>query len=413
MKFEIQQEDLQRALEVVASVVPNKTTLPILTAILFEVENEELRLSVTNLDISAVTTTDAAKVAREGKAAIPAQKLLGFVRNLAPGPVTLEEKDGRVKLRAGKASLEEASMNADEFPALPALAAKKALTMPVGVLTTMVNQTAYAVSRDETRPALMGILWEVRPEGLTLVATDAHRLALSTRSLDWSVDKPRDLIVATDALKQLPRLVGGLAVGKLDRSRGEKADSSSADQGALDADADDGLDAAAAAASPAEVEIFMGDNQLSFRVGPSVLHARLLEGPFPEYRAVLPQNNDKKLIVERELMQSAVRRVAITADRITSQIKMGVESGRMELQSRGTDGARAEDELDVSYDGEALEIGFNYAYLQDILKNMRTQQVQVSLRDPQSAAVFEPVDENGETSGELLCLLMPLRLATD
>ena len=144
-----------------------------------------------------------------------------------------------------------------------------------------------------------------------------------------------------------------------------------------------------------------------------MLHTRLLEGPFPEYSAVLPKNNDKLVVVDRELLAQAVRRVSITADRITSQIKLGVESGRLELQAKGTDGSRAEDEIEVAYEGDALEIGFNFSYLQDILKNVRADQVQISMRDHQSAAVIEPVDEEGQRQGELLCLLMPLRLATD
>jgi DNA polymerase-3 subunit beta len=163
---------------------------------------------------------------------------------------------------------------------------------------------------------------------------------------------------------------------------------------------------------PAKVTVFMGDNQLSFRAGPSVLHTRLLEGPFPDYNAVIPQDNDKDVTLDKTEFAQTIRRVSITADRITNQIKLGIESGRMELSARGTEGSQSEDEIPVSYDGEAMEIGFNFGYLLDILKNIKSDSVVLSLRDSQSASLIKPVTEDGEETG-VVCLLMPLRLAGD
>ncbi len=157
----------------------------------------------------------------------------------------------------------------------------------------------------------------------------------------------------------------------------------------------------------------MGENQLSFRAGQTILHTRLLEGPFPDYNAVLPKGNDKIVSIDREALGQAIRRVSITADRITSQIRLGLENDRLELSAKGTDGSRAEDEVAVGYTGDAMEIGFNYTYLLDILKNMKSDNVQMRLRDPQSAALLSPANESGEANDDLLCLLMPLRLAGD
>ena len=217
----------------------------------------------------------------------------------------------------------------------------------------------------------------MRPDSLTLVATDAHRLARSARDMDWTVPGDRNMIVDTAGLRHLPRI----AASK------EEGDS-------------------------ANVTVFMGENQLSFRSGNSVLHTRLLEGPFPDYNAVIPKDNDKDVTIDKADFAQAIRRVAITADRITSQIKLGVESGRMELSARGTEGSQAEDEISVSYEGDAMEIGFNYSYLQDILKNIKSDSIILSLNDSQSAALIKPVDDEGAETG-VLCLLMPLRLAGD
>jgi len=375
VKIEIQQEDLQKILSVVGSIVPSKTTMPILSCILMDTENNRLKLSATNLDISVSTEIEQVEIKREGRIAVPASKFITFTRSLSPGKVTIEEKKGKIIVISGKATLEEPSMNAEEFPALPTFAAKTGLEVPATSLAEMVKETSYSVSRDETRPALMGILWEVREDGLTMVATDAHRLARSRRQMAWEGPDTKDIIVDTQGLHQFVRL-----------AEGEET-----------------------------VSLHIGENQLSFQLGATELHTRLLEGPFPDYEAVIPKNNDKHVTVDRDIFSQAIRRVSISADRITSQIRLGIESGRMELSAVSADGSRAEDEIPVSFEGEALEIGFNYNYLQDILKNVISDTVKVSVRDSQSATLIEPANDDSDDAGarDLLCLLMPLRLTAD
>jgi DNA polymerase-3 subunit beta len=312
------------------------------------------------------------QIKKEGRSAVPASKFVNFVRSLPSGNVKIEDKNGKILVVCGKATLEEPGMNVEEFPALPELAASKSLEIGSGELADMIRGTSYAISRDETRPALMGILWEVKPDSLCLVATDAHRLARFERKMNWDVSHDRDFIVDTQGLHQFVRL----------------------------------------AESSQQALVYMGDNQLSFQIGPTVLHTRLLEGPFPDYQAVLPQNNDKILTIDREQFSQAIRRVSITADRITSQIRLGIQSGSMELSSVGTDGSKAEDEIPVSYEGDSLEIGFNFNYLQDVLRNLSSENVQMLIKDPQSAALIAPVGDAEQEAG-VLCLLMPLRLTSD
>jgi DNA polymerase-3 subunit beta len=377
VKFEIQQEDLQRALDLIANVVPAKTTLPILTCVLMEAANGRLTLSATNLDISITTSTDKLEIKDPGRVALPAVKFVPFVRSLRSGAVKIAQTGQQITLTCGKSRLTENTMNVEEYPKLKVLTEKDGLEVEASVLIDMVNETSYSVSRDETRPALMGILWEVRPDSLTLVATDAHRLARSTRHLDWTVPAERKMIVDTAGLRHLPRI-------------------------ATDHKDDD--------EASGNITVFMGENQLSFRAGTTVLHTRLLEGPFPDYTAVIPKDNNKDITIDKADFAQAIRRVSITADRITSQIKLGIESGRMELAARGTEGSQSEDEIPVGYKGDALEIGFNYNYLQDILKNIKSDSIVLSLGDAQGAALIKPVDEDGAETG-VLCLLMPLRLA--
>jgi len=379
VKFEIQQEDLQKALDIIANVVPAKTTLPILTCVLMDVADSRLTLSATNLDVSITTSTDKVEVKDPGKVAIPAVKFVPFVRSLRSGLVKISQKGERISLVSGKSRLAENTMNVEEYPKLKVLTKKEGLDLEAAVLIDMINETSYSVSRDETRPALMGILWEMRADNLTLVATDAHRLARSSRKFDWTVPGDRDMIVDTAGLRHLPRIVAG--------SRNDDEVSGN-------------------------LTMYIGENQLSFRSGSTVLHTRLLEGPFPDYNAVIPKDNDKDMTIDKADFAQTIRRVAITADRITSQIKLGIENGRMELSARGTEGSQSEDEIPISYEGDAMEIGFNYNYLQDILKNIKSDSIVLSLRDSQNAALIKPVDDEGAEVG-VLCLLMPLRLAGD
>ncbi len=379
MKFEIQQEEFQKALDMIVNVVPTKTPMPILTSILMEVENDRMSLSATNLENSIVTSTDQLTIKTAGKVAVPAGKLVPFVRSLRPGKVMVSIKGQDIQIVGGKTRLTEKTMKAEEYPALKPLVEKNGFEVDGQTLVDMINDTNYAVSRDETRPALMGILWEIRSDGLTLVATDAHRLALSKRTMEWTAPGEKDLIVRTSGLRHLPRIVANME---------ENAE---------------GL---------RPVTVFMSENQLSFRTENTILHVQILEGPFPDYHAVIPSDNDKHLTIDKASLLQAIRRVAITADRMSNQIRLGIEEGRMELSAQGTDGSQSEDEIEVSYDGEAVEIGFNYTYLQDILKNIRTDSVVLSLRDSQSAALIKPVNESGAETG-VLCLLMPLRLAGD
>jgi DNA polymerase-3 subunit beta len=371
VKIVIQHEDLQKALNIVAGIVPGKSTMPILTCILVETAEDGVRFSATNLDISATTLVEKASVKRKGRVAIPAAKFVAFSRSLSPGEVAIEEKGGKVSVVSGKSALEEPGMNADEFPALPVLAEGKGLEMPARTLADMVKSAAYAVSRDETRPALMGILWEAKPDRLRFVATDAHRLSRVETPLKLAGKEARSVIGDANGLQHFVRLAEGAET----------------------------------------VQVHLGASQLSFRIGPTQLHTRLLEGPFPDYEAVIPKHNNKIVTADREALAQAVRRVSISADRITSQIRLGIENGRLELLGIGSDGSRAEDEVPVSYEGEAIEIGFNYNYLQDILRNLRAETIQIAIKDAQSAALIVPAEKQDDV--DVLCLLMPLRLTAD
>lgn len=372
MKIQVPQPELVRALSAVANVVSSKTTLPILSTILFDAEGDELTLAATDLDVTVVTRISGVKVEKAGKAAIPAAKFVAFARTLGPDTVTIKSGAEKVDVKCGKARLEEPCMDPEDFPVLPQTQDETAFEMPSGVLGEMIRNTIYAISRDETRPQLQGVLWQIDAKSFTMVATDGHRLARVRRNHSAAIAEPKKLIASSAGLQQVTRL-----------SEDEE-----------------------------NVKIFVGERQLSFQLGSTTIHTRLVEGLFPNYEQVIPKSNKQRLIADRQTLADRVRRVKISADRVTSQIRFEVDGPVLNLSASGTEGSRAEDELAVEYDGEPLIIGFNHNYVEDVLKHMAAENVLVALDRPDAAAIFVPAEgaTDDVTESEDLCLLMPLRL---
>ncbi len=372
MKIQVQQGDLARSLGAVASVVSTRATLPILSTILFEANGKELTLAATDLDVSIVTRVSEVQVEKAGRVAVPAGKFVPFVRALGTQPLTVEATGDKIRVRSGKARLEEPCMSPEDFPALPKVKDAPSFTISGQLLAEMIDATIYATSRDETRPALQGVLWEIAAKGFSMVATDGHRLSRIRRQLDSKVPDARKFIASSPGLGHVMRLCEGVPT----------------------------------------VTVYLGEHQLSFELGPTLVHTRLVEGAFPNYEQVIPRNNERRVICDRVLLAETVRRVKISADRVTNQIRFGIAPGAITLSAAGTEGSLAEDELAVEYAGDPLAIGFNHAYVEDILKHMRTEHVLMAVDRPDAAAIFVPGEDlKTEPSGcDDLCLLMPLRL---
>jgi DNA polymerase-3 subunit beta len=372
VKIQVQQSDLSKALVAVASVVSTKTTLPILSTILFDAEDGELTLAATDLDVSVVTKLREVQTTTAGKAAVPAAKFVPFVRTLGPDPLSLESTVDRVKLRSGKARMEEPAMAAEDFPALPTIEDAESFEVPSAILVDMIKSTIYAISKDETRPALQGILWELDKHSFTMVATDGHRLARVRRKMDLSVASARKLIASSAGLSQVMRLAENVQT----------------------------------------VKIYLGEHQLSFEMGDTTVHTRLVEGMFPNYQQVIPASNSERMICDRATLAERVKRVKISADRVTNQIRFELENDQMTLSASGTEGSQAEDEMTVEYQGKALMIGFNHNYVEDVLRHLDGENLVVALERSDAAAIFVPGDsaEVDVLDSDNLCLLMPLRL---
>src|SRR5213595_2741641 len=278
MKFTITREQLQEGLSGVAAAIPAKTTLPVLANVLVEATKQGLRLSGTDLDI-AVTTTVSAEVDAEGAVTLPAKKLVDIARELPSGPVRVTAAgESRVAIECGRSKFKLLGLPREEFPSFPAVKFDGAWNAAAGVVHKLVGHVAFAASTEESRPILNGVLWELRPDHMRMVATNGHRLA--KMDVPAKGGSTADLIVPPKALEQIRRLFA----------------------------ADDAL------------EIARSDNHIGFRAGGTLVFSRLIEGPYPNYEQVIPRENDKVATADKAAMAAALRRMSVVASDQTHRI---------------------------------------------------------------------------------------------
>ena len=368
MKFTIAREQLQEGLLAVAASVPTKTTLPVLSNILVEAGKDGLRLSGTDLDIG-VSTTIAASVDQEGAITLPAKKLVEIVRELPSAAIRFTGSgEQRMTIECGRTKFRLLGLPREEFPAFPAVKFDNAWRSSATDLQKLIGHVAFAASTEESRPILNGVLWELRPERMRMVATNGHRLARMDIPAKAAGGKQADLIVPPKALEQIRRLFG----------------------------------------EEEELEIARSENHLGFRSPTTQVYTRLIEGPYPNYEQVIPRENDKAATADKSALTSALRRMSIVASDQTHRIRMQFASGSCKLSVQTPDLGEAQEEVTVSYEGDPLEIGFNASYLLEILKYIPTDEVRMTVKGPERAATCEPVGWNDTAS--YLTLVMPLRL---
>ena len=366
MRFTITREKLQEGLAAVTPAVPNKTTLPVLANLLVQTTDKGIRISGTDLDI-AVSTEVTADVEAVGAITIPARKLSEIARELPPAPVKISATgDQRITLECGRSKFKLLGLPKSEFPSFPAVQFDKAVRIPSGDLQKLIQHTAFAASTEESRPILNGVLWELRSDLMRMVATNGHRLA--KMEVPVSGGQKADLIIPPKALEQIRRLF----------------------------------------AAEEELEVAQGENHLGFRSPFTSVFTRLIEGPYPGYEQVIPKDNDKYAILDKAAFTSALKRMSVVASDQTHRIRLSFNAGMLKFSVSTPDLGEAQDELPIRYDGDPLDIGFNAAYLLEILRQMPTEEVRMTFRAPERASTLEP--EGWTDPTKYLCLLMPLRL---
>ena len=366
MRFTITREKLQEGLAAVTPAVPSKTTLPVLADLLIQTTDKGIRISGTDLDI-AVSTEVTADVEAVGAITIPARKLSEIARELPAAPVRISATgDQRVTLECGRSKFKLLGLPKSEFPSFPAINFDKALKIPSGDLQKLIGHTAFAASTEESRPILNGVLWELRPDAMRMVATNGHRLAKMVVPVSGA--KKADLIIPPKALEQIRRLF----------------------------------------AAEEELEVAQGENHLGFRSPFTSVYTRLIEGQYPSYDQVIPKDNDKVATLDRAALVGALKRMSVVASDQTHRIRLSFNTGMLKFSVSTPDLGEAQDEMPIRYDGDPMDIGFNAAYLLEILRYMPTDEVRMTFRAPERASTLEP--DGWSDPAKYLCLLMPLRL---
>jgi len=369
MKFTITRQNLHQGLNAVSASLPSRTTLPILSNILIEAGPDGVRMSGTDLDVG-VRVRVPAEVHESGSLTAPGKKLQEIAKELSDHPVEVATRGDQIELRCGRSHFKLNGLPADDFPALPDVGFDGGWTASGKDLLSLIRHTAFAVSTEESRPVLNGVLWELRDGEMRMVATNGHRLARMTIPAGPSLEVTAQLIVPPAALQQVQRLVG----------------------------------------EDEEVRVGRSGNHLGFASDATEVYTRLIEGTYPNYEQVIPKDNDRFATVHRKSLESAIRRVAAVASDQTHRIRLRFEDGKVEFNVLTPDLGEAHDEIEVGFEGEPLTIGFNANYLLEVLRYVGTDEVRMGFKAPERAATVEPLMADGEEAPDYLCLVMPLRL---
>lgn len=370
MEITISKFELLRELTATQGVVERKTTIPILSNYLFEASADKLSLTATDLDLSLRTVCNA-KVKKEGACTIPARKLYDYVKLLPDADISIKLLENHwVSIRCGRSNTKMVGMARSNFPTLPVFPSAGVVKITAAVLRSMIAKTGFAIATEESRYTLNGALMVLKPESITMVATDGHRLAHIERSGEKfdGVSGEMKTLVPKKAMDELKSLLDSTDAETIDFAKDEST--------------------------------------LYFRVGPRLLTSRQLTGQFPNYEAVLPKEVTKSISVHGEELGAAISRVAQFADERSHAVRLRLDKGELKL-SATTDSGESEDSLEVAYNGDPMTIGFNAQYLTDFVKAIGAGEVKLELKDPQSAGQFRPAEGD---EYKYRYIVMPMRI---
>jgi DNA polymerase-3 subunit beta len=367
MELVVPKTQLLRELQLFQGIVERKNTIPILANVLIEANGNEVRMLATDLEV-ALRSKCEASVTKGGSLTLPAKKLYEIVKALPETDVRIEEDKNGVKVAADRFDSRMQTLPREDFPTLPDASGKARTTLPRAALKEMIAKTQFAITGEDTRYFLNGAKFVLRPDSLTLVATDGHRLALVEVAHKVGVSEEVGVILPKKTLLELGKLL-------------------------IDGDGD--------------VLFEAGENHLFFDVGARMLISRMIDGQFPAYERVIPKNNDKLIDFERDRLTNAVKRVALLSNERSRAVKFEISKGKVEVTSSSSEFGEAHEELPVEYDGTALTISFNAQYVLDFLNVVETDGVQLSLKDEVSQAVMKPVGASGYG---YTYVIMPMRI---
>jgi DNA polymerase-3 subunit beta len=363
MRFSIAKEHLLTGLQAVQNVVSSRTTLPILANVRIEAEAGQLRFTTTDLDVG-ISSTIPAQIEKEGATTLPVKRLAGIVRELNSGEVQADiDSKNIASIRCGQTFFKIHGLPEDEFPALPQFENAKTFSLQQADLKDALRKTSYAISTDETRYVLNGILFSFKDGRLTMVATDGRRLALLDVEVEFPESEEVEIIVPTKCVTELSRLL--------------------ADSG--------------------DIRMQVTQNQVSFETPSTRLISKVVEGNYPNYRQVIPSETRERVTLERQMFLAAVHRVSLLASEKTNSVKLIFTKDNLEITANTPDIGEARESIPVVYKGPNLSIAFNPEYLMAPLRALTEDEVFLDLIDEMSPGVLK-------IQKPFLYVLMPMRI---
>ncbi|RKE94786.1 DNA polymerase III subunit beta [Ichthyenterobacterium magnum] len=370
MKFIVSSTYLLKQLQVLGGVINNSNTLPILDNFLFELNHSKLTVSASDLETTMSSVIDVESDS-EGNIALPARLLLDTLKTFPEQPLTFVVEDNNtVEISSNHGKYALAYADGNEFPKAVSLDNPSTTTISGDILATAISKTIFAAGNDDLRPVMSGVFFQFSTEGLTFVATDAHKLVKYTRE-DIKANQVAEFIMPKKPLNLLKGIL---------------------------------------AASEDNVTIEYNDSNAKFSFENSVLVCRLIDGKYPNYEAVIPKENPNKLTIARTQFLNSVRRVSIFSNKTTHQIRLKIAGAELNISAEDIDYSnKAEERLTCDYQGDDMQIGFNSRFLTEMLNNLNADEVQLEMSLPNRAGILTPID--GLDQGEQVTMLvMPVML---
>jgi DNA polymerase-3 subunit beta len=365
MKFSVTKEKLLECLQQVQNVVSTRTTLPILSNVLLQTNGNEIRLTTTDLDVG-VRGSFEAEVEKQGATTLPARRLFNIVRELPSSEISFDV-DGKnaASIRSGQSFFKILGLPEEEFPPLPKFDDSKVVTIRQKDLRDGLRKTSYAISTDETRYVLNGVLFSFKDNKLTLVATDGRRLAMLDIDLEFPRSHEADIIVPTKAVTELQRLM----------------------------------------TEEGDVRVSVTSGQIAFDLNNTLLVSKLIEGNYPNYKQVIPAEMKERVTLERETLLNSLRRVSLLASDKSNSIKLNFSKNNIDITANTPEVGEAKESLPVVYKGREFSIAFNPEFLMAPLRNLSEDEIFLDLIDEMSPGVIK-------IQSPFLYVLMPMRISS-
>ena len=375
MELVVRKNDLLRELQLFQGIVERKNTIPILANVFLEAKGDELNFLATDLEV-ALRSRCPATVVKPGSMTLPAKKLYEIVRSLPETDIRIAEDKGGAKVVADRFDSRMQTLPREDFPTVPESGGTASAILPRNAVKEMVAKTQFAITGEDTRYFLNGAQFVLRPDSMSLVATDGHRLALVTAPRDSKATKGATGSPEEENKAILPKKT----LGELARLLSE---------------------------GDGDISYERGENHLFFGVTGRLLISRMIDGQFPAYERVIPKGNDKHIEFERDRLTNAVKRVALLSNERSRAVKFQIDKGKVDVTSSSPEIGEATETLPVDYSGPPLQICFNAQYVLDFLAAVATDVVSLELKDEVSQAVMKPVGAEGY---DYTYVIMPMRV---